>query len=104
MDRAVEAPGRRIAQRARLHRLDAQRIPEDRIGPLPAQFPKILSCLDHDGCLPLCELQRRKSSNASNFYLKLKSCPRRAAIQYHRDHKAWRQAISMSGFTFRAIG
>jgi hypothetical protein len=90
VDRAKEAPGRRIAQRPRLHRLDASRIPEDRIGEIGAEFENVLPCEHHDGSLPLFELQCRNrttkfrndlarrpgicftSATIPNFYLKLK--------------------------------
>src|SRR5215469_13440321 len=50
MDCAVEPPCRRFVQGPRLHRLHASRIPQDRVGPVPAQFPDIFAHVSHIGC------------------------------------------------------
>src|SRR5262249_40077314 len=47
VDRAVEAPAGRLSQRPRLHRLDAARVPEDRVGPVGAQLPDVPACEGH---------------------------------------------------------
>lgn len=49
VDGAKELPARGLFQRPRLHRLDAARIPEDRIGPVAAQFPNIFADSRHVG-------------------------------------------------------